>query len=104
MQMDPTFQHPSIQLFIMGSKPPEGNIENTGKGSDQKSDKVETSKEENDIDGRSTEEEKVSDSVSDVVEEGCELVKKAQNEKLSDFEARRVGSMAARLLRDVKID
>jgi hypothetical protein len=104
MQMDPTFQHPSIQLFIMGSKPPEGNIENTEKGSDQKSDKVETSKEENDIDGRSTEEEKVSDSVSDVVEEGCELVKKAQNEKLSDFEARRVGSMAARLLRDVKID
>lgn len=103
-KMDPTFQHPSIQLFIMGSKPPEGNIENTEKGSDQKSDKVETSKEENDIDGRSTEEEKVSDSVSDVVEEGCELVKKAQNEKLSDFEARRVGSMAARLLRDVKID
>lgn len=103
-KMDPTFQHPSIQLFIMGSKPPEGNIENTGNGSDQKSDKVETSKEENDIDGRSTEEEKVSDSVSNVVEEGCELVKKAQNEKLSDFEARRVGSMAARLLRDVKID
>ena len=101
MQMHPTFQHPSIQLFIMGSKPPERNAENTDQGSGQESDKVETSMEEDD--GRSSEEEKVTDSVGDLVEEGCELVKKLPNEKLNDFETRRHGSMAARLLRDVKI-
>ncbi|KAK9999415.1 hypothetical protein SO802_019018 [Lithocarpus litseifolius] len=100
-KMHPTFQHPSIQLFIMGSKPPERNTENTDQESGQESDKVETSVEEND--GRSSEEEKVTDSVGDLVEEGCELVKKLPNEKLNDFETRRYGSMAARLLRDVKI-
>nr|XP_023911781.1 protein-lysine methyltransferase METTL21D isoform X2 [Quercus suber] len=100
-KMHPTFQHPSIQLFIMGSKPPERNTENTDQGSGQESDKVETSMEEND--GRSSEEEKVTDSVGDLVEEGCELVKKLPNEKLNDFETRRYGSMAARLLRDVNI-
>ncbi|KAL4611524.1 hypothetical protein ACB092_08G130100 [Castanea dentata] len=99
-KMHPTFQHPSIQLFIMGSKPPERNTENTDQGSGQESDKVETSMEEND--GRSSE-EKVTDSVGDLVEEGCELVEKLPNEKLNDFETRRCGSMAARLLRDVKI-
>ncbi|KAF3972065.1 hypothetical protein ACB098_08G107100 [Castanea mollissima] len=99
-KMHPTFQHPSIQLFIMGSKPPERNTENTDQGSGQESDKVETSTEEND--GRSSE-EKVTDSVGDLVEEGCELVEKLPNEKLNDFETRRCGSMAARLLRDVKI-
>ncbi|XP_030958831.1 protein-lysine methyltransferase METTL21D isoform X2 [Quercus lobata] len=100
-KMHTTFQHPSIQLFIMGSKPPERNTENTDQGSDQESDKVETSTEEND--GRSSEEEKVTDSVGDLVEEGCDLVTKLPNEKLNDFETRRYGSMAARLLRDVKI-
>ncbi|KAK9999422.1 hypothetical protein SO802_019025 [Lithocarpus litseifolius] len=100
-KMHPTFQHPSIQLFIMGYKPPERNTENTDQESGQESDKVETSVEEND--GRSSEEEKVTDSVGDLVEEGCELVKKLPNEKLNDFETRRYGSMAARLLRDVKI-
>ncbi|XP_075634074.1 uncharacterized protein LOC142606640 isoform X1 [Castanea sativa] len=99
-KMHPTFQHPSIQLFIMGSKPPQRNTENTDQGSGQESDKVETSTEEND--GRSSE-EKVTDSVGDLVEEGCELVEKLPNEKLNDFETRRCGSMAARLLRDVKI-
>lgn len=100
-KMHTTFQHPSIQLFIMGSKPPERNTENTDQGSGQESDKVETSTEEND--GRSSEEEKVTDSVGDLVEEGCDLVTKLPNEKLNDFETRRYGSMAARLLRDVKI-
>lgn len=100
-KMHTTFQHPSIQLFIMGSKPPESNTENTDQGSGQESDKVETSTEEND--GRSSEEEKVTNSVGDLVEEGCDLVTKLPNEKLNDFETRRYGSMAARLLRDVKI-
>lgn len=100
-KMHTTFQHPSIQLFIMGSKSPERNTENTDQGSGQESDKVETSTEEND--GRSSEEEKVTDSVGDLVEEGCDLVTKLPNEKLNDFETRRYGSMAARLLRDVKI-
>lgn len=100
LQMDETFQHPSIQLFIMGIKPPEGIIQKIQE-SNQKTDEVETSKEK-DEDARRSNEEKVADSVY-VSKDDCQLMTKLQNENLSDFEVRRSGSMAARLLRDVKI-
>ncbi|XP_062173221.1 uncharacterized protein LOC133878662 [Alnus glutinosa] len=99
-KMDQTFQHPSIQIFIMGLKPPEGNIVNADQGSDRKSDEIEISKKGENV-GTSNEEQ-VADSVG-VANEDCELLTKSQNEKLDDFEVRRYGSMAARLLRDVKI-
>jgi hypothetical protein len=100
LQMDQTFQHPSIQIYIMGSKPPEGNIENADQGSDQKINKTEISEKGENV-GTSNE-EKVADSVG-LASEDCELLTKSQNENLDDFEVRRCGSMAARLLRDVKI-
>lgn len=100
MQMDQTFQHPSIQIFIMGLKPPEGDKVNADQGSDRKSDEIEISKKGENV-GTSNEEQ-VADSVG-LANEDCELLTKSQNEKLDDFEVRRYGSMAARLLRDVKI-
>lgn len=84
----------------MGLKPPEGNIVNVDQGSDQKIDRVEISTKGENV-GTSNE-EKVAESVG-VANEDCELLTKLENEKLDDFEVRRYGSMAARLLRDVKI-
>lgn len=84
----------------MGLKPPEGNIVNVDQGSDQKIDRVEISTKGENV-GTSNE-EKVAESVG-VANEYCELLTKLENEKLDDFEVRRYGSMAARLLRDVKI-
>ncbi|XP_040992388.1 protein N-lysine methyltransferase METTL21A [Juglans microcarpa x Juglans regia] len=100
-KMDQIFQHPSIQLFIMGAKRSEEIRENI-EGSDHKIEKVKTSKEEEENGGQSTE-EKVSNSTGDVDKEDCKPATNVQNEKLNDFEVRRTGSMAARLLRDVKI-
>ncbi|KAG2674188.1 hypothetical protein I3760_13G123400 [Carya illinoinensis] len=102
-KMDQIFQHPSIQLFIMGAKHSEGIRESIeGSGSDHKVEEVKTSKEEEENAGQSTE-EKVANSTGDVHKEDCKPVTNFQNEKLNDFEVRRTGSMAARLLRDVKI-
>ncbi|PWA57623.1 Nicotinamide N-methyltransferase-like protein [Artemisia annua] len=83
-KMDIKYQHPSIQLYIMTLKTTEGNtslnplIENGV-----------TEKTENDTSGR----------VEDEVDN--EVPTEPQN--LSDWEARRYGAMAARLLRDIKI-
>lgn len=52
---------------------------------------------------RSSEEKGKNCSLSANVEENCEPVPLPQNGKLTDWEARRYGSMAARLLHDVKI-
>ncbi|GJW81799.1 protein N-lysine methyltransferase METTL21A isoform X1 [Tanacetum coccineum] len=83
-KMDIKYQHPSIQLYIMTLKTTEGNtsldplIENGA-----------TEKTENDTSSR----------VEDEVDN--EVPTEPQN--LSDWEARRYGAMAARLLRDIKI-
>lgn len=85
-KMDIKYQHPSIQLYIMTLKTPEGSanldplVEN----------------------GTSTT-EKTEDDASTTPEDEADndLPKEPQN--LSDWEARRYGSMAARLLRDIKI-
>ncbi|KAL6195828.1 hypothetical protein ACLB2K_031446 [Fragaria x ananassa] len=108
-KMDSTYQHPSIQLFIMRLKPPyaEKIVERT----DQELDEVETAEntarvvdekvDTNEV--RSSEEKGKNCSLSANVEENCEPVPLPQNGKLTDWEARRYGSMAARLLHDVKI-
>ncbi|KAI9071860.1 hypothetical protein K1719_037882 [Acacia pycnantha] len=95
-KMDETFQHPSIQLFIMGSKPTTERLENTGLAPAEKVDGVETSGEDK-INDENVAEEKGSDFAGEKVETTL------PNTKLIDWEARRYGSMAARMLRDVKI-
>ncbi|XP_054811580.1 uncharacterized protein LOC129312850 isoform X2 [Prosopis cineraria] len=96
-KMDETFQHPSIQLFIMGSKPTAERIENAGLVSAEKADAVlETSGED-----KISEENVAKEKGSDFAEEKDDTY--SPNTKHSDWEARRYGSMAARMLRDVKI-
>lgn len=98
VQMDETFQHPSIQLFIMGFKQSAECTENPGQATVEKVD-VETVVEDESSEGN-------------VVVEGSGLVEEnvgdhskpiSQNAKLSEWEARRYGAMAARVLKDVKI-
>uniref|UniRef100_A0A5B7BHX9 Methyltransferase-like protein 21D n=1 Tax=Davidia involucrata TaxID=16924 RepID=A0A5B7BHX9_DAVIN len=105
-KMDSKYQHPSIQLFIMGLKPPEGSTENTTPVINQQIDEFRIGKakdgEDEDGDG-SSEADEVDDLGGDKVKEESMRVTNFQNEKLSEWEARRYGSMAARLLRDVKI-
>lgn len=96
--MDETFQHPSIQLFIMGFKNLAEGTENSGQAAAEKVD-VETGVEDKSSEGNNLVEG------SGVVEENIEDHGKhiPQNVKLNEWEARRYGSMAARILRDVEI-
>lgn len=90
-KMDVEYQHPSIQLYIMGLKQ---NIEvKTQQNDDEVSKDVD--------DGSSS--HGVDDSGGDDVKEDGMISAAVENGKLSDWEARRYGAMAARLLRDVKI-
>ncbi|PRQ33423.1 putative lysine methyltransferase, S-adenosyl-L-methionine-dependent methyltransferase [Rosa chinensis] len=120
-KMDSTYQHPSIQLFIMRSKPPSGYAEKTVEQIDQEVDEVETADNkakviDEKVDGNPvkviyqnavqvgcSKEKGENSSLLGSVEEDCEPVTIPQNGKLTDWEARRYGSMAARLLHDVKI-
>lgn len=126
--MDSTYQHPDIQLYIMTLKPPEELAENavevidpnegeveTGaeeaaNAMDQKVDEVDTSAEnavnviDQKVDGAESYKEKGDGgSLDEMVEEDCEPATGLQNGKLTDWEARRYGSMAARLFHDIKI-
>ncbi|KHM98909.1 Methyltransferase-like protein 21D [Glycine soja] len=97
-KMDETFQHPSIQLFIMGFKQSAECTENPGQATVEKVD-VETVVEDKSREGNVVVEG------SGLVEENVEDHSKpiSQNAKLSEWEARRYGAMAARILKDVKI-
>ncbi|MED6220610.1 hypothetical protein PIB30_046372 [Stylosanthes scabra] len=96
-KMDETYQHPSIQLFIMGFKNSTKSTGNSGQATAEKVDNqpgVEhKSSEENVAEEPTIVEENVEDHVKDVT----------GSQKLSEWEARRYGSMAARILKDVKI-
>lgn len=89
MQMDSKYQHPSIQLFIMGLKPPPVTADSAV--STEKQEKTDRG-----IDHQVNETES-SSSVDDLPLTGL------PDGKLSEWDARRYGSMAARLLRDIKI-
>ncbi|XP_062082189.1 uncharacterized protein LOC133788651 isoform X2 [Humulus lupulus] len=136
-KMDDTYQHPSIQLFIMGSKPQAGTTERNSKGIDQKTDEVETNHITSEGFNKTTDEvetnqssfkeidqttdevetnqakyetggghnevEQISEFVDEKVEKDTEEVKIPTNAELSHWEVRRYGSIAARLLLDVKI-
>lgn len=99
-RMDYKYQHPSIQLYIMGPKPSgAGGASATTQGNDQIPDTAEKesrhSKEEN-----STTNELSGKGVT----EDCAVAAELPGRNLSDWEVRRYGAMAARLLHDVKID
>lgn len=112
-KMDDTYQHPSIQLFIMGIKPQPETTEQTSKEIAQTTDEVETNQDMDQNVGGSNESEQDAEVVEKVKEDDAEVVEKEKedgdtvttvaNVKLSDWEARRCGSIAARLLQDVKI-
>lgn len=97
-KMDETFQHPSIELFIMGFKPLAEGPENSSQATAEKVDA------ETDAEDKNTEENIVVEGPG-LVEENTEDHSKLipPNAKLSEWEARRYGSVAARILRDVKI-
>ncbi|XP_024031447.1 protein N-lysine methyltransferase METTL21A [Morus notabilis] len=102
-KMDDTYQHPSIQLFIMGLKPQVETKENTSEEVAQPSDEVETNQDKDENVGGSNEVEQETKVVDVKVKEDGEIVTILPNAKLSEWEARRYGSAAARLLQDVKI-
>ncbi|XP_052488171.1 uncharacterized protein LOC105774269 isoform X2 [Gossypium raimondii] len=88
-KMDSKYQHPSIQLFIMGLKPPPVTADSAV--STEKQEKTDWG-----IDDQVNETES-SSSVDDL------LVTRLPDGKLNEWHARRYGSMAARLLRDIKL-
>lgn len=87
----------------MGLKPGAGSSENAARGMDKKMDEVETNEDRDEKAGECNEVEQVVDFVSEKVKEVCDLGERLPIEKLSDWEARRYGSIAARLLHDIKI-
>ncbi|KAG6760679.1 hypothetical protein POTOM_033855 [Populus tomentosa] len=105
-KMDSNYQHPSIQLYIMGLKPPAGIIGNRILELEQQTDEVEMVDKilkDDENGGSSNTKNRLEDCSSEKVHEDCELAMKIPNGKLTDWEARRLGSMTARLLQDVKI-
>lgn len=99
MQMDSKYQHASIQLFIMGSKSRAGCAENPMQRDAESSGECRS---DEDVESCDAEEEHVECGNKGVTNGGDE-VGMMKNRKLDDWEARRYGSIAARLLRDVKI-
>lgn len=91
--MHSEYKHPSIQLYMMSLKPSgcRGNeIEHVD---EVESDKTKQIKEDNNVNRN----------IVDEVFDEKTLVKNLDGRKISEWEARRYGAMAARLLRDVKI-
>ncbi|KAK9126634.1 hypothetical protein Scep_015480 [Stephania cephalantha] len=101
-KMDIKYQHPSIQLYIMESKSRAGSASSRKQVDNQLQNvnvSIEHENNDEDDDGNKSElAECETDKVHPVGE-----VASLENGKLSDWEARRYGSLAARLLRDVKI-
>ncbi|KAL8057690.1 hypothetical protein ABFX02_04G200200 [Erythranthe guttata] len=91
-KMHSEYQHPSIQLFMMRPKP----------SSDSS-----IGKEIEDVPSEETEQISGDDDISNkddqIEEEESSVVENLQSKEISDWETRRCGAMAARLLRDVKI-
>lgn len=106
-KMDSKYRHPSIQLFIMSLKPSDRCTEHTTQGFDRQTDEIGTA----DCDNEKDQDDASSSGVEEVDnlsgdkdgDDDSVLPEGIQNGKLSEWEARRYGSMAARLLRDVQI-
>ncbi|OVA06954.1 Nicotinamide N-methyltransferase-like [Macleaya cordata] len=104
-KMDSKYQHASIQLYIMGSKGRPMLAEKETQGHDEQIPEIGSmEKDGNDEDSESCNGvDESEDCASKEVHEDSNLVAEHENGKLNDWEARRYGAMAARLLRDVKI-
>ncbi|CAO2813005.1 unnamed protein product [Amaranthus hypochondriacus] len=99
-KMDRKYQHPSIQLFIMESKSSAGSalaaVQDKNKASEP-------------VDGDYNQKEEKSCSMDDDIKsekdiKGCSTATGLLSRELTDWEVRRCGAMAARLLRDVRIN
>lgn len=104
-KMDSKYQHPSIQLFIMGVNSSGGSTERAAERIDQQNEdgtkETKPDKDENDDNNNAV--DKVDDFSGQIMDEDSLLATRLPNGKLSEWETRRYGSMAARLLRDVNI-
>lgn len=89
--MHSEYQHPSIQLFMMSLKP-----------SDSKTYEIDTKSDETKQISDNNEDEDDSDSKNHAEEGDFELLN-LPGKNISEWETRRYGAMAAKLLRDVKI-
>uniref|UniRef100_A0A7N0RCI7 Uncharacterized protein n=1 Tax=Kalanchoe fedtschenkoi TaxID=63787 RepID=A0A7N0RCI7_KALFE len=96
-KMDIKYQHPSIQLYVMSPKPSTVSGETVQQSIEAKIGKTPR----NDSDETCREPHTDSLGADDVLEDT--ILEKLQQGELSDWETRRYGSMAARLLKDVKI-
>lgn len=120
MQMHSKYQHPNIQLFMMGSKSTErstGEMIGKADSTDETTQRIGTSDEKTRFDQKISEDDtaepqmdwntldnnRPDDPASEGFKDDDELLEKLKSGDLSEWEARRYGSMAARLLRDVKI-
>lgn len=95
MQMDSKFQHPSIQLFMMETKT------QCRCGDDLSVEAQISQSSRSDGDGETCAMEEREDT-GEKTGDGIKAVE-LEKGKIDDWEIRRYGSMAARLLRDVKI-
>uniref|UniRef100_A0A1D1Y8X0 Methyltransferase-like protein 21D n=1 Tax=Anthurium amnicola TaxID=1678845 RepID=A0A1D1Y8X0_9ARAE len=97
-KMDSKYQHPSIQLYVMSIKPQHGFEESASNAYE-----IPESKNESDENGEASglREWECGREFEKLLNE--EQVSEMQNKKLDDQGVRRCGSMAARLLKDVKI-
>ncbi|KAK8544598.1 hypothetical protein V6N13_045681 [Hibiscus sabdariffa] len=105
IMMDSKYQHPSIQLFIMGLKSPSVAVEKAECAiSTEKSEETarDIDPRVNEVEPSKTDQDKEENCGSSSLVDDLPLTRLPDG-KLSEWEARRFGSMAARLLRDVKI-
>ncbi|KAL3652990.1 hypothetical protein CASFOL_002671 [Castilleja foliolosa] len=102
-KMHSEYQHPSIQLYMMSPKPSDFKINEIDRCTEEV--KSEETKQVSDVeDSDNCVVDEVYDCKGDQNEEGSKLVTDPENRKISsEWEIRRHGAMAARLLRDVKI-
>ncbi|KAK8597606.1 hypothetical protein V6N13_095008 [Hibiscus sabdariffa] len=99
-KMDSKYQHPSIQLFIMGPKPPAVTAESAIRT--EKPENVARGIDEVEVEPSKTDQEEEENHGSNSLVDDLPPTRLPDG-KLSEWEARRYGSMAARLLREVKI-
>ncbi|CAI0397985.1 unnamed protein product [Linum tenue] len=105
-KMHHKYQHPSIELYIMEFKHNGGSIramiDNQQTDLEPGSEVVEEEEEESQASNDSAV-GNVRDPSIEITDHEQQAVKSPEAEGITDWEARRIGSMAARLLRDVKI-
>ncbi|XP_010689122.2 uncharacterized protein LOC104902890 isoform X2 [Beta vulgaris subsp. vulgaris] len=98
-KMDIKYQHPSIQLYLMEPK-----CSGNGLAADHIKNQASESVERGCSQTRDGTTSRVDEVESEKDNRGCSSATGLTNQELTDWEVRRCGAMAARLLRDVKIN